>query len=73
MTESKELANSLLNDWERTALSFIKKGSRIIELITKIRQLDYDNEMVDCAFAWLEHSDKTVDEIIHIIKEQNSD
>lgn len=62
------VANTMLNDYERQACTFIKKGSRIIELCTKLRQLKYNKETIDFAFVWLERSNKTPDEIIQMVK-----
>ena len=66
-------ADSMLNDYERQACAFIKKGNRIIELCTKLRQLNYNEETVDFAFIWLERSNKTPDEIIQIVKAYKKD
>ena len=62
------VADSMLNDYERQARAFIKKGNRIIELCTKLRQLNYNKETIDFAFVWLERSNKTPDEIIQMVK-----
>ena len=62
------VADSMLNDYERQACAFIKKGNRIIELCIKLRQLNYNKETIDFAFVWLERSNKTPDEIIQMVK-----
>ena len=65
MTEQEA---KMLNDYEQQAWIFITKGTRIIKLCTELRQLKYNKETIDFAFAWLDRSNKTPDEIIQLVK-----
>ena len=67
------VAESIMLDHERNALQYIKKGTRILELCNKLKTLHINKETVDFAFAWLEHSNKTPDEIIIEIKKYHKD
>lgn len=66
--------NSILNNTERTGLNLILKGSRMIELVQKLRNLKINNLYnIDSALVFLEHTQLTPDEIIKKIQEEEND
>lgn len=67
------VAESMISDYERNALQYIKKGTRILELCNKLKTLHINKETVDFAFVWLERSNKAPDEIIMEVKKYKKD